>query len=444
MTADGNGRSQHLSQFSSRNYRLYTLFMAFCIYVGITIFVVQLPVRRGVSAPTTDGTDIDLYSIHGTETKNGSGNVTVNLQLLSSDSESLVSLLAILSKTILVRRAYFDDRKRDGHENAVVFTMEVKRSIKSNVFTGCRVGGRESSKVHFRYSGPYEWAIAHMHVTKNIALVDCYDVHWAKDGDPAYLIVDNFKIGSTVIKRGEVKSQRNLVVPVRNNISDSPSVVACLATVRFAEISPSADGMLHNWLRYQKTIGVDHVHMIADDTFVIAGGMDNSYIQDAVKENYLSVDFWPRWFNKTEIFQSSQHLAYNDCAYRFMGAYDYILFADSDDFFVPVKSKSIKTYLKKWCIGQIASCKFEWYTFYPDCGWNPKSVGADGNLTATVYYSKTTKRGEPKSAHKIQALVDVGRHGARVLMPGCKRKWIPSNEAYYAHLRKQQTPPRGC
>ena len=426
--------------------------MAFCICVGTTIFVVQLPVRRGVSiadhlapesaALTTDGTDINLYSTYGTETKNGS---TVNLQLLSSDSESLVSLLAILSKTILVRRAYFDNRKRDGHENAVVFVMEIKRSIISKVFTGCRVGGRESSKVHFRYSKSHDWAIKHFHVTKNVALLDCYDVHGAKDGDPAYLIVDNYKIGSTVMKRGEVKSQGNLVVPVRNHFSDSPSVVACLATVRFAEISPSADGMLHNWLRYQKTIGVDHVHMIADDTFVIAGGMDNSYIQDAVKKNYLSVDFWPKWFNETEIYHSSQHLASNDCLYRFMGAYDYVVLADSDDFFVPVKtSKSIKTYLKKWCIGKTATCKFKWYQFYPDCGWNPKSVGADGNLTATVHYSETTKMKEPKSGHQIRALVDVGRHAAKVLMPGYKQGSVPSNEAYFGHLRKSRTPSGGC
>ena len=39
--------------------------------------------------------------------------------------------------------------------------------------------------------------------------------------------------------------------------------------------------------------------------------------------------------------------------------------------------------------------------FYSSCGWNPESVGAGGNLTATVYYSKTTKLGESKSAHKI-------------------------------------------
>ena len=296
-------------------------------------------------------------------------------------------------------------RKRDGHENAVVFVMEIKRSIPSEVFTGCHVGGTESYNVRFRYAKQYDWAIESKHVTKNVALIDCYDVHGVKDGDPAYLIVDNFKVGSAVMRRGEVKLQQNLVVPFRGNFSNSaPTVVTCIATVCLGEISPSADGMLHNWLQYQKAIGVDHVHMIAEDTFISAGGMENSYIQDAVKENYLSIDFWPRWFNEAEIYHSSQHLAYNDCLYRFMGAYDYVVFADSDDFFVPVKtSKCIKTYLKKWCNGKTATCRFQCRQFYPDCGWNPESVGADGNLTATMHYSKTTILAEykTKSGHQV-------------------------------------------
>ena len=419
--------------------------------------MVQLPVRRGIvliadhlapesAAPTTGGTDIDLYSIYGTEATNGSGNVTVNLQLLSSDSESLVSLLAILSKTIVVRRAYFDYRKRDGHENAVVFIMEIKRSIPSKVFTGCRVGDIQSSNVHLRHPKQYDWAIMYKHVTKNIALIDCYDVHGTKDGDPAYLIVENYTIGSAVIQREEVRSQQNLVVSLFRNFSDSaPTVVTCIATVRFGEISPTVDGVLYHWLRYQKAIGVDHVHMIAEDTFVSAGGMENSYIQDAVKENYLSIDFWPRWFNETEIYHSSQHLAYNDCLYRFMGTYDYVVFADSDDFFVPVKtSKSIKTYLTKWCSGKTATCNFRWYQFYPDCGWNPESVGADGNLTAIMYYPNIAKRGDSKCGHQTRALMEVGVHRALVLMPGYHDIWVPSHEAYFAHLRKGKKPHRGC
>ena len=129
--------------------------------------------------------------------------------------------------------------------------------------------------------------------------------------------------------KSEVKSQQNLVVPKQLEHPPKLSVLTCLSTVRLAEMPPTDDGMLYQWLRYQKTIGVDHVHMVAEDTFVTEGGLEHPIIRDALKENFLSIDFWPRWFNTTEIFYSSQHTACNACLYQFMGVYDYIIIADS-------------------------------------------------------------------------------------------------------------------
>ena len=414
--------------------------MASCSCVGILLFVITSSISQG----REDTSRADYVSPRALNRAIENGIVDV-----STNNGAVASLLTVVSKGIVVRRAYLDKRRRDGHENAVVFFLEIKRSVTAKIFGGCRVGNEEMSHVRFRHAKEYDWAIQTKHVTKNLAFVDCYDVHDVKDGDPAYLIVNNYRIGSAVIKRGEVKSQQNLVVPIpRNRSSDPPpTVMVCLAPVHYGKIPPSEDGMLLQWLRYQKTIGIDHVHMIADDTYVIAGGMDNPYIQDAVKENYLSVDFWPRWFNETEIFFSSKELAYNDCLYQFMGVYDYIVYADSDDFFVPLKAnKSVKTYLKKCCSGKDGTCEFQWRQFYPDCGWSPKSVGADGNLTATVHYSKTTQLGDKstKSGHQIQALLDAGVHSSMVLMPGYKKREVPSKEAYFAHLRKGRFPSGGC
>ena len=297
----------------------------------------------------------------------------------------------VLSKGIVVRRAYFDDRKRNSHQNAIVFMLEMKRSLRSSlVFTGCRVGSVVSSKVHFRHSKQYDWAIKTFHVTTSVGYVDCYDINTTiKDGDEAYLKLKNMSHYKNGSLGTEIKSQRNVVVPQSRKLNVNPhhpSVVTCVATVRMGEIPPSEDGMLYQWLHYQKTIGVDHVHIIAEDTFVASGGFDHPIVQDALRLNFLSIDFWPRWFNSTEIYHSSQHLAYNDCLYRFQGVYDYVIFSDLDDFFVPLgESKSIKTYLQRWCSGYNASCNFEWHQYYPDSGWNPESVGPDGNLTATVY-----------------------------------------------------------
>ena len=350
--------------------------------------------------------------------------------------------LHILSKSLVIRRVYLDNRKRHDHKNTVVFMLDIKRSLTSNMFTGCRVGQVKSSMVKFRHSKSYTWTISHRNITENVAFVDCFDVDGISDGDPAFLEI---KIRSETL---EVKSQRNVIVPhSRKDLSAShPSVVSCVATLRLAEIPPSEDGMLYQWLRYQKTIGVDHVHIIAEDTFVTKGGFDHPIITDALKENYLSIDFWPRWFNTTEIWHSSQHLGSTDCVYKFQGIYDYIIISDSDEFFVPRgKSKSIKTYLKSWCSGKRASCNFQWHEMYPDCGWSPESVGPDGNLTTTVHRKKMDKRNNVKSVHQIHALIEVGRHTAMSSLPGYQnRNLVPFKQAYFAHLRKGRIPSGGC
>ena len=357
--------------------------------------------------------------------------------------------LEALSKLLVVRRAYFDHRKRHGHKNAVVFMLEMARSlVGQNIFTGCRVGSVESSSVHFRKSEQYQWAINVKHMTKNVAFVDCFDVNGISDGDAAYVKLNHSKIGSLEVKKVEIKSQRNVVVPHSRKYMNLsyPSLVACVATVRMGEIPPSEDGMLYQWLRYQKTIGVDHVHMFAEDTFVTSGGFEHPIVQGALKENFLSIDFWPRWFNTTEIYHSSQHLAYTDCLYRFQGVYDYGVFSDLDDFFVPRgKNKSMKTYLKRWCSGEIISCNFKWYQYYPYCGWSPESVGSDGNLTTTMHSKKCVAKGDPKSAHQLRAVVEMGIHTAVDRLPGFKPPaFVPFREAYFAHLRKLSHPPGGC
>ena len=307
--------------------------------------------------------------------------------------------MSILSKKLVVRRAYFDSRHRDEHSNAVVFVLEAKRSVNARSFSGCRVGSVVSTKFRFRILKQHDWAITYMHVSKNIALIDCYNIHNVKDGDPAFLKLTHSAV--------EVQSRQNLVVPhhITNLNQSLPTVVTCIATLYMGKHSPTSNDMLCQWVIYQRTIGVDHVHMIAEDTFMSAGALNKGlFRKHAVKEGYVTVDFWPSWFNDTERFYFSQHLAYNDCLYRFQGVYDYVLYADYDDFFVPVGShKSIKSYLKAWCSGKTASCNFYWRQFYPDCGWSPETVGTDGNLTATVKYQRNYLRNRFKECTSTES-----------------------------------------
>ena len=348
----------------------------------------------------------------------------------------------VMSKEIVVRRVYFDPRRRNGYANATVFLLEAKgTTLNGERFHGCRVGHSFSDRFHFRSPRSYAWRQKHKHTTSTLGLIDCLNIPRVENGDSAALYY-NTSTGIVV----EIHSQKPLFVPERETVTIPPAVTAvvCVGMIRIGDHSPSEHGMLYHWLHYQKVIGVDHVHMFAVDSFVRSGGLENDVIRQAIREGYLSIDFWPNWLNTTEVY-NSQKLAYEDCLYRFQGVYDYVIYADSDDFFVPVKkSRSIKHFLVTWCSGKHGTCKFRWLQFYPDCGWNSNLIGSDGNVTAAITYKKTKERVETKSAHQLKALVDAGTHYAMILLDRYTQVYVPVKEAYFAHVRFGWPPEEGC
>ena len=72
---------------------------------------------------------------------------------------TIQSLMPILSKKLVVRRAYFDSRHRDGHSNAVVFVLEAGMSVNKKSFSGYRVGSAVSTKFKFRIPQLHVWAV---------------------------------------------------------------------------------------------------------------------------------------------------------------------------------------------------------------------------------------------------------------------------------------------
>ena len=348
----------------------------------------------------------------------------------------------VLSKELVIRRVYFDPRWRDGYCNSTVFLVEAKgTTLNSQQFSGCQVGPHFVDKFRFRIPASYSWVRKYKHATSTLALIDCYNIPDVAYGDSASLYYTTFS-GVKV----EIQAQKPLFIP-EPRAALTPSTVravVCVGMIRAGAQSPSEHGMLYHWLLYQKVIGVDHVHMIVEENFVRAGGLDNEVIQQALVEGYLSTDYWPNWLNLTEVY-NSQKLAYQDCLYRFQGVYDYIIYADSDDFFVPVKkNKSIKHYLLRWCSGSAGTCRFVWRQFFPDCGWDPNSIGADGNFTAAMTYKRIMQRSQFKCGHQLKALLDAGTHAANSLMGGYYQAYVPKDEAYFAHLRFGWPPKGGC
>ena len=121
---------------------------------------------------------------------------------------------------------------------------------------------------HFRTPLNYQWVREHKNATSTLAIIECHNIPVVKDGDSASLYYNN-SAGVVV----EIQSQRALFVPKPKAVVDDVSAVVCVGMIREGAQSPSRYGMLYHWLHYQKAIGVDHVHMAVEDSFVRAGGL---------------------------------------------------------------------------------------------------------------------------------------------------------------------------
>ena len=150
----------------------------------------------------------------------------------------------------------------------------------SQQFSGCQVGPHFADKFRFRTPVSYCWVQKHKHATSTLDLIDCYNIPDIAYGDSASLYYTTFS-GLRV----EIQSQKPLFSELEAALKISTvRAVVCVGMIRAGADSPSEHGMLYHWLRYQKVIGVDHVHMIVEENFVIAGGLDYVVIQQAVIE----------------------------------------------------------------------------------------------------------------------------------------------------------------
>lgn len=172
------------------------------------------------------------------------------------------------------------------------------------------------------------------------------------------------------------KSEHPVMIP--NVQKRTSGIIVC------ASMLPYYTPYIGEWLEYQKVIGVDHVHMILESTFLNRGSFEVERLQDAVEEGFVSVNFWHQWLNETDICDHSLDLARYTCALQFKDSYSYVIFSDPREFFIP-QSWYLAEALSRSCSN--THCHFQLRNmFYESCR-NVK-VGQDGNVTAAVSPTK--------------------------------------------------------
>lgn len=350
-----------------------------------------------------------------------------------------------ISKDLIVHSAYFDDRARNGHNNVTVIFIVVNKTIlDSGWILGCGVSDIETE--HFLAFSPkvnanmHEWRGPDAFPYENI-IVMCYDLP-VKDGSTTFV---TYKVSSESSDKIYVESEHPVIVPaprLRTTGTHNITVVTCTkAFDREVKWFPE-------FVRYQKTIGVDHVHVSILETFIKDGGFRdhlaaNPLLQKAVKDGYVSISVWKDWYKKDEVDDHSEILCKLDCMYRFRGTYDYAFLVDTDDFFTPrIPGKTdLQYYIKEYCyIEPAASCSFSWIFKYPACGIDGE-IGPKGNVTKHLKSQQSEKAPIAKSVHSTKALVDATHHDAvceGCLLPGFEVVQVPEHVAYVAHNRYNQ------
>ena len=345
------------------------------------------------------------------------------------------------SKELFVRAVYFDDRPRDGHHNVSVFLVVCLKDITDKkLIMGCQVDDRRASQFSVKLIGETPlWRAFYPQINHEEVLVHCYDLP-VRNGSKGYIMYQMSPSSSVTI----ATSERALFIPPpRVKPTSSIGLKYNMTIVTCAKIFRQPP-WLEEWLMYQRTLGVDHVHLDAEDSFIRAGGLEKPRIKELLSEGFLSVDIWKEYLGMWEIWYHNQGLIYEDCPYRFRGTYDYIVMVDTDDFFIPREPRESKLhyYINKYCRQNgIGSCKFRWIEYFPDVyGFNNKST-SDGNITRALQSYSHYNQGNPKSLHRTTALIDTATHYAYIMMPQYKIYDVPVNVAYVAHVRKWKKLP---
>ena len=360
------------------------------------------------------------------------------------DSSPLTSPLLLpfpMSKDLIVFSAHLDNRPQRIHNNiTMIFIGASKKVFELKMIIGCGVGSAVASDFNVRYV--YEDNLMHRWLGKykyryEQLVVECYDLPIVP-GDKAFVIYrasPSDMVAVHTIKQVTIPGPR-ISPKGRHNFS----VVVC------TKAHTRGVTWLPEFLRYQKTLGVDHVHLTILDEFIKDEGFrdylsNDSFFFNHVKDNYISVQVWKEWYADKEWYVHGTILMYLDCLYRYRGTYDFVSFMDTDDFFtVRVPGMTYKDVIEKYCLKRtIGSCTFTWLFYYPGICGLKKKIGEDGNVTAVIVPHKGVKEQDNlKSIHFSEAVVDSSFHEAKCrtcLLKGYKVMHVPQRVAYVAHHR---------
>ena len=326
---------------------------------------------------------------------------------------------------LVPHQTYFDSRVQNSHSNAIVVSVSVLAKYRTQI-VGCEVDGVVNKEPVIENVLLQSVIYKLRPVTHVDCFVYCYDMK-VRAGSEVSLL---YKKSGTVVR---VPARSEVVIPSYEK-EEEDGVMVC--ATGFGRVP-----YLEQWLTYQRTIGVQLIHIVVSPSFMV--NLENSSVlQNYTSSGFVSLVVWDDLLNKSQVFYNSQSLKYEDCVLRYQGKYKYMMVIDFDEYFVPLgKTKDILSYIRnliKYNIGSVILSRHKFCM--SDRSSNSSEMPEDGNLTKLYNAPNPAYSDMGKSIHLVKVVLQNSVHRASLFSPYIrltdhKENSARSAQCYFAHLK---------
>ena len=345
-----------------------------------------------------------------------------------------------LNLDVVPRRAFYDNRVILGKKRdiVVVLTELLDTDATEKSILACEVDGTPSSKIKVTREQTW-WVRKHYPgYTHATSYVFCW-------GYPAEVIRHNATVRLVYQSTNQMGDCRTRVTaekplqimkPVRSN--KDHSVIVCTAAY-------NRPPYFDHWLRYQRSIGVDKVHLSVEASFAENATAVYPYLKEALRTGFVTMEVWNNYVGD-KIYYFSHTVKLQECVLRYTGVYDYAFVCDVDEFFIPLVpgKKNIHYYAEKFFRDErISAASVQWRRFLCRPEQSKMEGLTDGNLTSIVSQrnqSEVKWEDNTKTLHRLSAVGLVGTHKQNSLLTHYRGSQVKNTVAYMGHIR----PNKNC
>ena len=161
------------------------------------------------------------------------------------------------------------------------------------------------------------------------------------------------------------------------------------------------------------------------------------FLNESLMNGFVDIEIWEDIVGK-RIYYYGQIVKYQDCIFRHMNHFVYLLVYDYDDYFNPMlpDRRDVHYYLNKFFAKHnIGTVHIPWHQMKCSPIEEKCKTLQDGNLTNVLGGPRWYRRSQAKCAHRSKAALFLSVHSSQVLLSGYFKSTASDKLAYVAHNR---------